>query len=233
MNIPRELYLVGLAALFLLGLAATAERLLHARRHGYSVRLQIFVPLAATTLALSASFAAIVIDRFQSRAAVFARKAAEDEARVVAALVFALVSAAVAIVLGNAVAIPIERLTRAAQRVAAGERQAVLPEPRGREVRALTHALESMRRELEQRHALEAFVADLSHELKNPIASVRAAAEVLEDAADDPRTARKFAGRIRESAEKLSALTLDLLSLARLEARGSEDTRRRVRPRAL
>src|SRR3984893_14732442 len=87
MNIPRELYLVGLAALFLLGLAATAERLLHARRHGYSLRLQIFVPLAATTLALSASFAAIVIDRFQSRAAVFARKAAEDEARVVAALV--------------------------------------------------------------------------------------------------------------------------------------------------
>jgi two-component system sensor histidine kinase CreC len=331
LNIPRELYLVGLAALFLLGLAATAERLLHARRHGYSLRLQIFVPLEATTLALSASFAAIVIDRFQSRAAVFARKAAEDEARVVAALVlnamespgaslgqaargmektlvleafssgatdtevqvldaegvvlltagaaqarvgapvvestvplrqagdrvgsvrvrkssfgmlqllnevapkvtlaalvFALVSAAVAIVLGNAVAIPIERLTRAAQRVAAGERQAVLPEPRGREVRALTHALESMRRELEQRHALEAFVADLSHELKNPIASVRAAAEVLEDAADDPRTARKFAGRIRESAEKLSALTLDLLSLARLEARGIEETRRRV-----
>ncbi|HXN56806.1 MAG TPA: hypothetical protein VN874_11095, partial [Myxococcales bacterium] len=87
MAIPRELYLVGTAALFLLGLAATAERILRARRHGYSLRLQIFVPLAAITLALSASFAAIVIDRFQSRAAVFARKAAEDEARVVAALV--------------------------------------------------------------------------------------------------------------------------------------------------
>lgn len=331
MNIPRELYLVGMAALFLLGVAATAERLLRARRHGYSLRLQLFVPLAATTLALSASFAAIVTDRFQSRAAVFARKAAEDEARVVAALVihaletpgaqlsqavrglektlvlqafsgaavdtevevrdsagrvllaagaaqarvgapvvesvvelsqagaevgsvrvrkssfgmlqllnevapkvtlvalvFALLAAGVAIVLGNAVAIPIERLTRAAERVAAGERQAALPEPRGREVRALTHALESMRRELEQRHALEAFVADLSHELKNPIASVRAAAEVLEDAADDAQTARKFASRIRESAEKLSALTLDLLQLARLEARGIEETRRRV-----
>ena len=323
---PREVYLVGMAALFLLGLAATAERILRARRHGYSVRLQIFVPLAATTLALSASFAAIVIDRFQSRAAVFARKAAEDEARVVAALVlhamdspgvtldqaargmestlvlqafsrgaidtevqvldaggavllsagaaqarvgapvvestvalkagsvrvrkssfgmlqllnevaprvalvalvFALLSAAVAILLGNAVAIPIERLTRAAERVAAGERQAALPEPRGREVRALTHALESMRRELEQRHALESFVADLSHELKNPIASVLAAAEVLEDATDDPATARKFAARIRESAAVLSALTLDLLSLAKLEARGIVDSRRKV-----
>jgi two-component system sensor histidine kinase CreC len=83
-----------------------------------------------------------------------------------------------------------------------------------------------MRRELEERHALEAFVADLSHELKNPIASVRASAEVLEEgAADDPATARKFAARIRESALVLQALTSDLLSLARLEARGLEGAR--------
>ena len=120
-------------------------------------------------------------------------------------------------------AAPIERLTRAAQRVAAGERQGPLPEPRGREVRELTHALESMRRELEERHALETFVADVSHELKNPVAAIRASAEVLtEGAADQPETARRFALRIRESADKLQQLTQDLLSLARLEARGIE-----------
>jgi two-component system, OmpR family, sensor histidine kinase CreC len=139
------------------------------------------------------------------------------------ALMFAVASAALAILIGGAVAIPIERLTRAAQRVAAGERQAPLPEPRGREVRELTHALESMRRELEERHALETFVADLSHELKNPVAAIRASAEVLtEGAADNPETARRFALRIRESADKLQQLTQDLLSLARLEARGVE-----------
>jgi len=104
-----------------------------------------------------------------------------------------------------------------------------LPEPRGREVRALTHALEQMRSELEERHALENFVADLSHELKNPIASVRASAEVLtEGAADEPETARRFALRIRESADKLQILTQDLLSLARLEARGIQAQRRKV-----
>ncbi len=337
--IPREVWLALFGTLFLLGVAATAERILRARRHGYSVRLQIFVPLAATTLALSASFAAIVIDRMQARAAVFAQRAAEDEARVVAALVsralevapngdarahaqvlehaaqelqrtgvvqafsrgqsdtqvqlidaegrtlldvgtvsasrllpprvgatvvvaeaevalgarvrvrkgtfgmaqllsdvapkvallaliFAVASAVVAGLIGGAIAIPIERLTRAAEAVAAGERQAALPEPRGREVRLLTRALESMRRELEERHALEAFVADLSHELKNPIASVRASAEVLEEgAADDPKIARQFAARIRESALVMQALTSDLLSLARLEARGLEGER--------
>jgi signal transduction histidine kinase len=139
------------------------------------------------------------------------------------AFIFAVASAVLAIVIGGAVAAPIERLTRAAERVAEGERQAPLPEPRGKEVRALTRALEQMRRELEERHALENFVADLSHELKNPVAAIRASAEVLtEGAADDPQTARRFALRIRESADKLQQLTQDLLSLARLEARGIE-----------
>jgi signal transduction histidine kinase len=139
------------------------------------------------------------------------------------AFIFALASAAVAIVIGGAVAVPIERLTRAAECVAAGERTAPLPEPRGREVRALTHALSQMRAELEERHALENFVQDLSHELKNPVAAIRASAEVLtEGAADEPPTARRFALRIRESADKLQQLTQDLLSLARLEARGIE-----------
>ena len=58
---------------------------------------------------------------------------------------------------------------------------------------------------------------------------MRASAEVLtEGAADEPETARRFALRIRESAEKLSALTQDLLSLARLEARGIEARPRKV-----
>ena len=304
----RNELLVALALLFIIGLGALGVRLLEARRTGLSLRLQVFIPLAATTLALSAMFAVIVIDRFTARASLFATLAAEAEARVVAelaarvpqdalrpvllafsrsasdtevavldakgavllesgeanpgiarisveapiatggrvrvrkatfgmvqlmsdiapkvallAFLFALASAALAIVIGGAVAAPIERLTRAAERVAAGERQAPLPEPRGKEVRALTRALEQMRRELEERHALENFVADLSHELKNPVAAIRASAEVLtEGAADDPGTARRFALRIRESADKLQQLTQDLLSLARLEARGIE-----------
>lgn len=305
----RNELLAALALLFLLGLAATFARVLEAlRTGGLSLRLQVFIPLAATTLILSAAFAVIVIDRFTARASLFASRAAEDEARAIAelagrtpadalkpillaftrsaidtdvavldtqghvllesgdaspgvarvsaeapiagggrvrvrkatfgmvqlmsdvapkvallAFMFAVASAALAMVIGGAVAAPIEGLTRAAERVAAGERQAPLPQPRGREVRALTQALESMRKELEERHALENFVADVSHELKNPVAAIRASAEVLtEGAADEPETARRFALRIRESADKLQQLTQDLLSLARLEARGIE-----------
>src|SRR5260370_14909983 len=50
------------------------------------MRLQVFIPLASTTLVLSAAFAVIVIDRFTARASLFALRAAEDEARVVAEL---------------------------------------------------------------------------------------------------------------------------------------------------
>ena len=57
-----------------------------------------------------------------------------------------------------------------------------------------------MRRELEGRHLAEQLAADLSHELKNPVAAIRASAEVLADGAlEEPETARRFVGRILEA----------------------------------
>src|SRR3979490_914165 len=82
----RNEVLLALVLLFILGLGATAARVLEARRTGLSLRLQVFMPLAATTLILSTMFAVIVIDRFTARASLFAIRAAEDEARVVAEL---------------------------------------------------------------------------------------------------------------------------------------------------
>src|SRR4051812_15931631 len=82
----RQELLLSLALLFLLGVGATVARLLEARRTGLSLRLQVFIPLAATTLLLSAMFAVIVIDRFTARASLFAVRAAEDEARAIAEL---------------------------------------------------------------------------------------------------------------------------------------------------
>src|SRR5205823_13714813 len=82
----RQELLIALGAVFVLGLALTISRLIEARRSGLSFRLQVFLPLAATTLTLSAAFAVIVIDRFTARASVFAQRGAQDEARVLAEL---------------------------------------------------------------------------------------------------------------------------------------------------
>ena len=86
MTLGRQGLLALLALVFLVGLALTISRLVAARRSGLSFRLQVFLPLAATTLTLSAAFAVIVIDRFTARASVFAQRGAQDEARVLAEL---------------------------------------------------------------------------------------------------------------------------------------------------
>jgi two-component system phosphate regulon sensor histidine kinase PhoR len=63
------------------------------------------------------------------------------------------------------------------------------------------------------------FVANASHELKTPLASIKAYTETLLDwALDDATVNARFLGRIDEQADRLNQLILDLLSLARLDA---------------
>ena len=66
------------------------------------------------------------------------------------------------------------------------------------------------------------FVANASHELKTPVASIRAAAETLRDGAiDDPPAARRFTEQLEREAVRMSRIVADLLDLSRLET-GSE-----------
>src|SRR5690606_26819500 len=65
--------------------------------------------------------------------------------------------------------------------------------------------------------------ADLSHELKNPVAAIRASAEVLQEGAlDEPEQASRFVARIREASVRIEKLLAELLSLAEVETRGPE-----------
>lgn len=64
------------------------------------------------------------------------------------------------------------------------------------------------------------FVANASHELRTPVAAIRAAAEtLLAGAVEDPAAARGFVDIIARQAERLSRLTQDLLDLSRIESR--------------
>ncbi len=227
-GLENDFLIIGLIAA--IGVLYSAYKLVEALRHGFSIRHQVYFSLVGTTFVLTLALTAALAIRTM---AVWDRtnwSQALDTvlwlAPEVAFLVLVLTGAAAlsAIFLGRLVAQPVERLTQASLRVAAGERQATLPLPRGREVRELTQAFESMRRELEQRHIVEQLAADLSHELKNPVASIRASAEVLEQAiGEDEEAARRFAHRILEASARLDTLTHDLLDLARLEATGLAD----------
>jgi two-component system phosphate regulon sensor histidine kinase PhoR len=63
------------------------------------------------------------------------------------------------------------------------------------------------------------FVANASHELKTPLASIKAYTETLLDwALHDDKVNHRFLERIDEQVERLNQLILDLLSLARIES---------------
>jgi signal transduction histidine kinase len=63
------------------------------------------------------------------------------------------------------------------------------------------------------------FVANASHELKTPVASIRALAETLAAAASsDPDEVPRFAAQLEREAIRLSRIVSDLLDLSRLEA---------------
>jgi len=63
------------------------------------------------------------------------------------------------------------------------------------------------------------FIANVSHEFKTPLTSIRGYAEtLLSGAKDDPKIAPDFLRTIERNAEHLEALVSDLLTLARLEA---------------
>jgi two-component system phosphate regulon sensor histidine kinase PhoR len=91
--------------------------------------------------------------------------------------------------------------------------------PTGRIVVTMTDITQRRRLEVLRRD----FVANASHELKTPVAALRALAETLLTALpEDPEAGRGFAVRIGREAERLDALVRDLLDLSRVE-RGTLD----------
>jgi two-component system phosphate regulon sensor histidine kinase PhoR len=62
------------------------------------------------------------------------------------------------------------------------------------------------------------FVANVSHELKTPVASIKGFVETLLDgAADDPEDRHRFLDIIARQADRLEAIIEDLLALSRIE----------------
>jgi two-component system phosphate regulon sensor histidine kinase PhoR len=129
-----------------------------------------------------------------------------------------------------------ELADRAAQAKApvVGNLTVVFPEPRTLALRAFpladrgpTGRIVVIMTDITQRRRLEVlrrdFVANASHELKTPVAAVRALAETLLTALpEDPVAGRRFAERIGREAERLDVLARDLLDLSRVE-RGTID----------
>ena len=132
------------------------------------------------------------------------------------ALLVALVGSYLA---ARALARRVNRLELAAEKVAAGDFEHVIPVYSGDELGQLAVAFNQMQRQLAQlESARKKFIATASHELRTPIFSLGGFVELLEDEDLDPETRARFLEQVRDQVERLRKLSVDLLDLSRLES---------------
>lgn len=84
------------------------------------------------------------------------------------------------------------------------------------ELQQLANALESMRNELEGKNYIENYVQTLTHELKSPLAAIRASAELLQSPMSNEQRA-SFIQNIDIESQRLQKLIDRLLNLAKIE----------------
>ena len=132
-----------------------------------------------------------------------------------AGIVAAGAMAALAILIGHWITRPLARLTAHVRRAATGQREDLPPLGRG-EIAELGEALQRLRRELDGRSYIEGYVQSLTHELKSPLAGIRASAELLgEDL--PPADRAKFLAHVLGECGRLTDLVERLLNLSALE----------------
>jgi two-component system, OmpR family, sensor kinase len=137
---------------------------------------------------------------------------------VLAGLGGALLAAVLALALARRLTRPIDALSAATGRLAAGEADVAVPAQGSDELAGLGRSFNAMSEELQRsREAQRRFLESVSHELKTPLTSIRGYADALADEVVDPT---EGAAVISAEAERLDRLVQDLLDLARLERAG-------------
>jgi two-component system sensor histidine kinase ChvG len=132
-----------------------------------------------------------------------------------------LLSVLLSLFLARTIARPLRRLAIAAQRVRLGRSREVdvpLLPARKDEIGLLARALHDMTQSLRSRiDATEAFAADVTHELKNPLASLRSAVDSL-DRVEDAISRKALLDVIRHDVRRLDRLIVDIAEMSRLDA---------------
>ncbi|HSC17782.1 MAG TPA: stimulus-sensing domain-containing protein [Rhizomicrobium sp.] len=122
---------------------------------------------------------------------------------------------------------PIRRLALAADRVRSGRRgrEAISPMPdRNDEIGDLAASLSEMTKSLYERiDAIESFAADVAHEIKNPLTSLKSAVEMLTRAKDEASRERLMTV-VRNDVRRIDRLISDISDASRLDAELSRES---------
>ena len=131
------------------------------------------------------------------------------------------VSVLLSLFLARTIVQPLRTLVSAAIRVRLGrDREVVVPRlpERGDEIGLLARAISDMTTALRQRiDAVETFAADVAHELKNPLASLRSALEALERV-EEPSLRRQLSGIAAHDVRRIDRLVTEIADASRIDA---------------
>ncbi len=135
------------------------------------------------------------------------------------------------ILLTRLIALPVMRLARAADQVRLFRARAIaLPDldRRRDELGDLARSLAAMTQSLADRMtAIERYAADVAHELRNPMTSIRSAAETLEIARTEAAR-RKLLSILGQDINRMDRLITDISNASRLDAELARDTPQRI-----
>jgi len=140
-----------------------------------------------------------------------------------------LVTILLSLYLASTIARPLRRLADAAERARGRGARVEIPDLMGRgdEIGELSRSLRDMTDALWQRmSAIESFAADVAHEIKNPLSSLRSAVETV-GRIEDPVKRRRLMAIIQDDVERLDRLISDISDASRLDA---ELSRQEVSP---
>ena len=134
-----------------------------------------------------------------------------------AALISGALASGVAALMTRRITAPLFRLADAAQRLSSGERGIVLALPRANdEIRDLTLSFNNLVSNLEKQEAWRrTLVADVAHDLRTPLAVMRAELEAMQDGVTAPDAAGL--GRLHGEVLHLARLVSDLNTLSQAE----------------
>ena len=146
------------------------------------------------------------------------------DARSTLAIVLAvtlLISIQLSLYLARTIVKPLRKLVRAAVRVRLGrDREVVVPRLPGRrdEIGLLARAVSDMTTALRHRiDAVETFAADVAHEIKNPLASLRSALESLEKV-EDLKLRQQLSGIAAHDVRRIDRLVTEIAEASRIDA---------------
>jgi two-component system sensor histidine kinase ChvG len=155
--------------------------------------------------------------------AIIARERAELMPFILIAIGVTLASS---LLLTRMIAQPVRRLSRAADSVRLSRARAIsLPDLAARkdELGDLTRSLQDMTDALSERmDAIESFAADVAHEIRNPLTSLRSAVETL-DLITEPAARERLLGILKNDVQRLDRLVTDISNASRLDAELSRD----------